>query len=243
MQEKLHKYMASCGVASRRKSEALILEGVVEVNSETITNLGYRIDPLQDVVKVKGKIIHLPKEKKYYMFFKPEGYLTTTHDPEGRPTIFDLLPELKGKVNPVGRLDKDTEGLLFLTNDGEFAFRLTHPKFEVKKNYRVIVQGELTPRAIHTLETGVKLEDGLTAPAKVGFIEKRHKKTLVEITIHEGKKRQVRRMFEAVGFPVVFLKRIEVDRIVLKNIDKGQYRELTSKELIRLKSRLQLPLE
>ena len=235
MQEKLHKYMASCGVASRRKSEALILEGVVEVNSETITNLGYRIDPLQDVVKVKGKIIHLPKEKKYYMFFKPEGYLTTTHDPEGRPTIFDLLPELKGKVNPVGRLDKDTEGLLFLTNDGEFAFRLTHPKFEVKKTYRVIVQGELTPRAIHTLETGVKLEDGLTAPAKVGFIEKRHKKTLVEITIHEGKKRQVRRMFEAVGFPVVFLKRIEVDRIVLKNIDKGQYRELTSKELIRLK--------
>lgn len=243
MQEKLHKYMASCGVASRRKSEALILEGAVEVNGETITNLGYRIDPLQDVVKVKGKIIHLPKEKKYYMFFKPEGYLTTTHDPEGRPTIFDLLPELKGKVNPVGRLDKDTEGLLFLTNDGEFAFRLTHPKFEVKKTYRVIVQGELTPRAIHTLETGVKLEDGLTAPAKVGFIEKRHKKTLVEITIHEGKKRQVRRMFEAVGFPVVFLKRIEVDRIVLKNIDKGQYRELTSKELIRLKSRLQLPLE
>jgi len=153
MQEKLHKYMASCGVASRRKSEALILEGVVEVNGETITNLGYRIDPLQDVVKVKGKIIHLPKEKKYYMFFKPEGYLTTTHDPEGRPTIFDLLPELKGKVNPVGRLDKDTEGLLFLTNDGEFAFRLTHPKFEVKKTYRVIVQGELTPRAIHTLET------------------------------------------------------------------------------------------
>lgn len=243
MQEKLHKYMASCGVASRRKSEALILEGVVEVNGEKITNLGHRIDSLKDTVKVKGKTIHLPKEKKYYMFFKPEGYLTTTHDPEGRPTIFDLLPELKGKVNPVGRLDRDTEGLLFLTNDGEFAFRLTHPKFEVKKTYRVIVQGELTPRAIHTLETGVKLEDGLTAPAKVGFVEKRHKKTLVEITIHEGKKRQVRRMFEAVGFPVVLLKRIEVDRIVLKNIDKGQYRALTSKELIRLKSRLQLPLE
>ena len=236
MQEKLHKYMASCGVASRRKSEALILEGVVEVNGEKITSLGHRIDPSKDIVKVKGKKIQLPEEKYYYMFFKPEGYLTTAYDPEGRPTIFDLLPELKGKVNPVGRLDRDTEGLLFLTNDGEFAFRLTHPKFEVKKTYRVIVQGELTPRAIRTLETGVKLEDGLTAPAKVSIVERRHRKTLVEITIHEGKKRQVRRM-------VVFLKRIEVDRIVLKNIDKGQYRPLTSKELIRLKSRLQLPLE
>ena len=243
MQEKLHKYMASCGVASRRKSEALILEGVVEVNGEKITSLGHRIDPSKDIVKVKGKKIQLPEEKYYYMFFKPEGYLTTAYDPEGRPTIFDLLPELKGKVNPVGRLDRDTEGLLFLTNDGEFAFRLTHPKFEVKKTYRVIVQGELTPRAIRTLETGVKLEDGLTAPAKVSIVERRHRKTLVEITIHEGKKRQVRRMFETVGFPVIFLKRIEVDCIVLKNIDKGQYRPLTSKELIRLKSRLQLPLE
>ena len=196
MQEKLHKYMASCGVASRRKSEALILEGVVEVNGEKITSLGHRIDPSKDIVKVKGKKIQLPEEKYYYMFFKPEGYLTTAYDPEGRPTIFDLLPELKGKVNPVGRLDRDTEGLLFLTNDGEFAFRLTHPKFEVKKTYRVIVQGELTPRAIRTLETGVKLEDGLTAPAKVSIVERRHRKTLVEITIHEGKKRQVRRMFE-----------------------------------------------
>ena len=117
MQEKLHKYMASCGVASRRKSEALILEGVVEVNGEKITSLGHRIDPSKDIVKVKGKKIQLPEEKYYYMFFKPEGYLTTAYDPEGRPTIFDLLPELKGKVNPDGRLYRDTESLLNLTND------------------------------------------------------------------------------------------------------------------------------
>lgn len=243
MNEKLHKYMAACGVASRRKSEELILSGVVSVNGKVIKTLGERIDTEKDIVKVRGKKISLPTKKVYYMFFKPEGYLTTVSDPEGRPTIFDLLPELKGKVNPVGRLDKDTEGLLFLTNDGEFAFRMTHPKFEVKKTYRAIVHGSITKKALAALENGVKLEDGVTKPAKVVLKEDREKTSLIELTIHEGKKRQVRRMLQAVGFPVIFLKRVEVDKIVLKNIDKGQYRPLTDKELVRLKSRLQLPLE
>lgn len=243
MSEKLHKFMANCGVASRRKSEALILEGVVKVNGEVVKNLALRIDPSVDKVTVKGKKISLPKEKVYYMFFKPEGYLTTVTDPEGRPTIFDLMPELKGKVNPVGRLDKDTEGLLFLTNDGEFAFRMTHPKFQVKKTYRAIVYGEITPKAMSTLSSGVRLEDGMTRPAEVFLKEARERTSVVEITIHEGKKRQVRRMFEAVGFPVIFLKRIQVDKVVLKHVDKGQYRKLTNKELTRLKSRLQLAVE
>lgn len=243
MSEKLHKFMANCGVASRRKSEALILEGVVKVNGEVVKNLALRIDPSVDKVTVKGKKISLPKEKVYYMFFKPEGYLTTVTDPEGRPTIFDLMPELKGKVNPVGRLDKDTEGLLFLTNDGEFAFRMTHPKFQVKKTYRAIVYGEITPKAMSALSSGVRLEDGMTRPAEVLLKEARERTSVVEITIHEGKKRQVRRMFEAVGFPVIFLKRIQVDKVVLKHVDKGQYRKLTNKELTRLKSRLQLAVE
>ena len=242
MTEKLHKYLARCGIASRRKSEQLILDGVVEVNGKIIKTLGERVDPLKDVVKVRGKKVQLPKEKLYYMFFKPEGYLTAASDPEGRPTIFDLLPELKGKVNPVGRLDMDTEGLLFLTNDGDFAFRMTHPKFEVKKTYRAIVQGEITKKALETLSKGVPLEDGLTKPAQVVLKENRKKTSVIELTIHEGKKRQVRRMLSFVGFPVLFLKRIEVDRVPLKHVDKGQYRPLTERELIRLKSRLQLPL-
>lgn len=243
MSEKLHKFMANCGVASRRKSEALILEGVVKVNGEVVTNLAERIDPKVDKVTVRGKRISLPKEKVYYMFFKPEGYLTTTTDPEGRPTIFDLIPELKGKVNPVGRLDKDTEGLLFLTNDGDFAFRMTHPKFQVKKTYRAIVFGEITPHALKELAEGVKLEDGLTKPAEVHLREERERMSVVEITIHEGRKRQVRRMFDAVGFPVIFLKRTQIDKIALKHVDKGHYRKLTDKEITRLKSRLQLAVE
>lgn len=243
MSEKLHKFMANCGVASRRKSEALILEGVVKVNGQVITNIAERIDPSVDKVTVKGKRITLPKEKVYYMFFKPEGYLTTVTDPEGRPTIFDLMPELKGKVNPVGRLDRDTEGLLFLTNDGEFAFRMTHPRFQVKKTYRAIVCGEITPKALKTLSLGVSLEDGVTKPAEVHLKEKRERTSVIELTIHEGKKRQVRRMLDAVGFPVIFLKRIQIDRIPLKHVDKGQYRKLTEKELTRLKSRLQLAVE
>lgn len=242
MKEKLHKFMANCGVASRRKSEELILAGKVKVNGQVINTLGERIDPEQDVVLVNGKRISLPKEQLYYMFFKPEGYLTTAMDPQGRPTIYDLIPELKGKVKPVGRLDMDTEGLLMLTNDGEFAFRLSHPKFEVKKTYKAIVEGQIDHKAIKALQEGVLLDDGKTAPAKVQVLEKRRRTSVVLLTIHEGKKRQVRRMLSAVGYPVLMLKRTAIDKVVLKNVDKGHYRPLTEKELIRLKSRLQLPL-
>lgn len=237
---RLQKYMADCGVASRRQSEAMIADGRVKVNGKTVRELGTKMDPENDRVSVDGQDIAVKDEYLFYMLNKPAGYLTTTSDPQHRPTIFDLCPELRGRVLPVGRLDMDTEGLLLLTNHGELAYRLTHPKYNIKKKYIARVEGVITPKALKTLEEGVVLEDGKTAPAKARFLKKQGKNSVVELIIHEGKKRQVRRMLKAVGFPCIGLTRVAVDQVTLSHVDLGQIRPLTEKELGRLFDRVQL---
>lgn len=237
---RLQKYMADCGIASRRQSEAMIAEGRVRVNGEIVKVQGVKINPETDCVSVDGKDIKVKDEYLFYMLNKPAGYLTTTSDPQNRPTIFDLCPELRGRVVPVGRLDMDTEGLLILTNHGDLAYRLTHPKYNIKKKYIAKVEGVITSKALKNLSEGVELEDGKTAPAEARFVKKIGKNSVVELVIHEGKKRQVRRMLDAVGFPCLKLTRVAVDQVTLSHVDTGQIRPLTALELGRLFDRVQL---
>ncbi|MEE0434976.1 MAG: pseudouridine synthase [Peptococcaceae bacterium] len=237
---RLQKYMADCGVASRRQSEKMITQGRVKVNGQIVKELGTQITPGEDCVSVDDKDIAVQDEYLFYMFNKPAGYLTTTQDPQGRPTIFDCFPELKGRVLPVGRLDMDTEGLLLLTNHGELAYRLTHPKYNIKKTYIATVKGVITFKALQALSEGVTLDDGKTAPAQARFLKKQGKNSVVELIIHEGKKRQVRRMLEAVGFPCLQLRRVAIDKLTLSHVDLGQIRPLTNEELGRLFDRVQL---
>lgn len=240
---RLQKYMADCGVASRRQSEAMITQGRVKVNGQVVNTLGTKIDPAISQVSVDNQIIGIQDKYLFYMFNKPKGYLTTTSDPQGRPTIYDCCPELRGHVLPVGRLDMDTEGLLLLTNHGDLAYRLTHPKYNIKKTYIARVQGVITSKALKLLSEGVDLEDGKTAPAQARFLKKQGKNSVVEIIIHEGKKRQVRRMLKAVGFPCIQLSRVAIDQITLSHVDVGQVRPLTEHELGRLMDRVQLSRE
>lgn len=240
---RLQKYMADCGVASRRQSEKMISEGSVTINDKVVMTQGIKIDPDKDVVKVNGKRIEMQEEYLFYMLNKPAGYLTTVSDPENRPTIFDCCPELRGRVNPVGRLDMDTEGLLLLTNHGELAFRLTHPKYTIRKTYIAQVKGVISESALRTLRKGVSLDDGTTAPAEAYFVKKQGKNSVVKLIIHEGKKRQVRRMLEAVGYPCLMLRRIAIDHVQLVHVDVGQVRTLTEHELGRLFDRVQLSRE
>ena len=237
---RLQKYMADCGIASRRQSEAMIAEGRVRVNGEIVRVQGVKINPETDCVSVDGKDIKVKDEYLFYMLNKPAGYLTTTTDPQNRPTIFDLCPELRGRVVPVGRLDMDTEGLLLLTNHGDLAYRLTHPKYNIKKKYVAQVEGVITSKALKNLSEGVELEDGMTAPAEARFVKKIGKNSVVELVIHEGKKRQVRRMLDAVGFPCLKLTRVAVDQETLSHVDIGQIRPLTAHELGHLFDRVQL---
>lgn len=239
---RLQKYMAHCGIASRRSSEKLIAEGRVTINGVKVREQGIKIDPLQDQVAVDGKPVHKALAKKYFMFHKPQGVLTTVADPHGRQTIYDILKDIDDTYVPVGRLDMDTEGLLFLTNDGDFTYRMTHPKFKVKKTYVATIRGVIGNKDLKNLEQGVLLDDGLTAPAEVRCLRRYSHKSVVEIVIHEGKKRQVRRMFEKVGHPVMHLKRTAIDKVKLSHVDLGEVRELTESERKKLLARLNLPV-
>lgn len=240
---RLQKYMADSGVASRRKSEAMIAGGRVRVNGEVVRTLGTKVVPGVDEVLVDGKPIATREKYLFYMLNKPVGTLTTTCDPGGRPTIFDCCPELSGKVLPVGRLDMDTEGLLILTNHGELAHRLTHPKYNIKKTYIATVAGVITPKALQQLSEGVALDTGRTAPAQARFLKKQGKNSTLELIIHEGKKRQVRNMLAAVGFPCLKLRRVAIDHVRLTHVDLGEVRPLTERELGRLFDRVQLSRE
>ncbi len=241
-EERLQKYLASAGVASRRASETMIQEGRVAVNGKVIRELGTKIVPGKDQVTVDGKPVQ-PEEKLVYLLMnKPAGYITTAKDTHNRPTVLDLVADVPYRVFPVGRLDYETEGLLLLTNDGEFAYRMTHPKFKMMKTYVAVVQGVLTPERLDMLQNGVQLEDGRTGPAKVRILRKENHKTVVEISIHEGKNRQVRRMFKAVKNPVLELKRISVGTLTLKGVNLGEYRYLNDDELKKVGQRLGLHL-
>ena len=233
---RIAKFLASAGVASRRKAEELILEGKVSVNGAVISELGMQIDPEHDEIKVGKKKISAPEEKVYLMFNKPVGCVSTCSDDKGRTTVLDYITGIKERIYPVGRLDFTTEGLLLLTNDGELANHLTHPSHEVNKRYLVIVEGSVTADEVKKLEKGLFIEGGKTAPAKVKILKCENGKTELTIIIHEGRNHQVKKMFEAVEKRVVFLKRISVGDINLGQLKKGEYRKLTDEEITYLKS-------
>ena len=199
--ERLQKIIAQAGVASRRKSEELILQGLVKVNGETVTTLGVKVDPDRDRIEVQGKPIRLQR-KRLFAFYKPRGVITSMSDPRGRRVVADYFRAIPERVFPVGRLDWDTEGLLLMTNDGELANLLMHPRYEVEKCYHATVQGHPDDAALERLRRGIRLEDGWTAPANVRRIRREKGLTVLEIIIHEGRNRLVRRMCKAVGHPV-----------------------------------------
>ncbi len=232
---RLQKVIAEAGLCSRRKAEALILEGRVRVNGEVVDRLGVRVDPQRDRIEVDGKPLAI-EPKAYIALHKPKGVITSVRDPRGRRTVVDLLPEMGLRLYPVGRLDYDTSGLLLLTNDGELAFRLTHPSFGVEKVYIAELKGCITDEAVRRLERGVPLEDGLTSPARVKVLRRSPGASRIEIAIHEGRNRQVRRMAEAVGFPVVELIRVRFGPVTLDGLKSGEHRRLSPGEVAALRA-------
>src|ERR1051326_742190 len=242
--ERLQKILSQAGVASRRLAEELIVQGRVQVNGRTITALGTKEDPNADEIKVDGRRIHAQRRKRYILLNKPRGYITSRSDPEQRPTVLELLRGVKEYVYPVGRLDYDSEGLLLLTNDGELATRLTHPRHEVDKVYHARVRGMPDDHAIERLEKGVTIDGRRTAPAKARIIDPPHRRSAeqatIELAIHEGRQRQVRKMFDAIGHPVMRLRRVRIGPIEDPDMPPGHWRELTGDEVARLRRACQL---
>lgn len=232
MEERLQKFLARAGVASRREAEKLIASGKVKVNGNIVTILGTTINPHIDQVKVNGKLIKRPENNIYLMLNKPKGYITTAKDERGRPTVLDLIGEgITERVYPVGRLDRDTEGLLLITNDGSLAHGLTHPKYKIFKTYRALVSGVPQKNDLLKLRKGIIIDQKMTSPAKVKFIKDFGKESLIEISIYEGRNQQVRRMFEQIGFPVLHLRREKITFLELGSLDLGKYRHLTNQEI------------
>jgi len=230
---RLQKFIASSGVASRRKAEELIEQGRVKVNGHP-ASLGDKVDPVRDKVMVCGKRVIAQKNKVYIMLHKPRGYVTTMSDERGRKTVNDLVKDLPERVFPVGRLDRDSEGLIFMTNDGDFANTLTHPSRHVNKTYRVTVREKVDEEQIVQMEMGIVLDDVKTQPCEVWVIERGENRTVLGFTIHEGRNRQIRRMCEAVGLTVIRLKRVEIAGVKLGMLPQGKWRELNEREMQRL---------
>lgn len=241
--ERLQKYLAHAGIASRRHAEELIEAGAVTVNGQVVRELGTRVDPSADEVRVRGRLVRPATDHLYVLLNKPADVVTTAHDPQGRRTVLDLLPVewRERRVYPVGRLDRDTEGLLLLTDDGDLALRLTHPRYALPKEYAALVAGRPTRSALERLERGVRLageerpDERLTAPARAWEMRSQGDATWVGIEIHEGRKRQVRRMFEAVGYPVLRLRRVRVGPLTLGSLPPGKSRLLRADEVERLR--------
>jgi 23S rRNA pseudouridine2605 synthase len=230
MQVRLQKAIAESGLASRRKAEALIAAGRVTVNGKVVTELGTKVDPERDHVKVDGKHLSAAQPFVYLVLNKPKNVMSTLDDPGGRTTVKDYLRGVSVRVFPVGRLDFDSEGLMLLTNNGELAQALLHPRYHVPKTYLIKVKGVLTDEEIRRLEQGVRLEDGMTSPAHVKKVRKAEQNSWLEITIREGRKHQVKRMLEAVGHPVIKLVRVRMGPLSLDNLEPGEYRFLTNGE-------------
>lgn len=235
---RIQKVLAEQGVCSRRAAEQLIREGRVKLNGRPVS-IGDKMDPAKDLLSVDDRKIYVPKktEKYYYMMYKPRGYITTTSDERGRKTVMDLIADAPVRVYPVGRLDKDSEGLLLFTNDGDFANLLTHPSHGVSKLYRVTVRPHATEEQIIALTDGVVLDDGSrTLPAVIRVMADEPERTVLEMTIREGKNRQIRRMCEAVGLDVIRLRRSALGAVKLGMLQPGQYRELTAQEVAALRA-------
>jgi len=236
--ERLQKVMARAGIGSRRSCEELIRQGRVQVNGQIVTAMGARVDPLRDEIVVDGRALADAAPSIYLLLHKPTGYLSTTDDPHGRPTVMDLL-SISQRIYPVGRLDMDSEGLLLLTNDGPLTQRLTHPRYQHEREYRVLVQGKPRRQALRTLRQGVELEDGKTSSARVHFIESESAPqgmTWLRIILREGRKRQVRRMCAAVGHPAQRLIRVRMGPLHLDDLKLGESRRLTRQEIKSLRT-------
>lgn len=232
MEERLQKYLAECGVASRRKCEELILQGKVKVNNQIVTELGVKVNLEKDIVKFEDKEIKPTSKMVYILLNKPIGYVTTADDQFGRDTVLDLV-KVKERIVPVGRLDMYTSGALILTNDGDFVYKVTHPKHEIEKTYTVTVKGIIKNEEVELLRKGVKIDDYITKPAKVKILKTDIEKNIsrLEIVIHEGKNRQVRKMCESVGRKVLELHRSKIGKIGVKDIELGKWRYLKDREI------------
>jgi len=239
--ERVQKLLARAGVASRRQSEKLIQQGRVTVNGQP-AQPGTRADPATQTIAVDGQPIRLDRPQHYLALHKPAGVITSRHDPRGRPTVMGLIPRHLDKlVYPVGRLDADSEGLLFLLDDGELAHALTHPSFHASKRYHVLAAGNVSPATLAKLRKGIELTDGLTAPAHVKVLDKLADATVLEMTLHEGRKRQIRRMLKAVGHPVRRLVRVAIAGVELGDLPPAKWRELTADEVARLRRAVGIP--
>ena len=229
---RLQKYLANCGIASRRKAEELIINGMISVNGKVVTELGTKVNPKVDKVLYNGKEVRLEDEHVYILLNKPIGYVTTAKEQFGRDSVMDLV-KVKERVVPVGRLDMYTSGALILTNDGDFVYQLTHPKHEVEKTYTVTIKGIVKNEEVEKLRKGVKIEDYITKEAKVKILktDKEKNQSRLEITIHEGKNRQIRKMCEAIGHKVLALHRSKIAGIGVKELGLGKWRYLSKEEV------------
>ena len=234
--ERLNKIIAGSGIASRRRADELISSGRVWVNGEIITKAGSKAIWGLDTIIVDGRRLPDPPKKFYLLLNKPFGYVCTLHDPQGRPVVHDLLADVKERVYPVGRLDFDSQGLLILTNDGELAFRLAHPRFQVPRTYKVLVEDAIEPQSVKKLREGIMLDDGRAGPARVRILERDQGRSLLRITISEGRKREVRRMLEAAGYRTIQLTRTHYGSLRLGALKVGRYRRLTKEEVQSLRS-------
>ena len=234
MKERLQKVIATAGVDSRRHAEKLITEGRVSVNNIVVTQLGVKADAEKDIIRIDGKTISVEKTKQYIVLNKPAGFVTTLHDPQNRPTVVDLLSDVSERVYPVGRLDYDSKGLLLLTNDGDFAQKMQHPRFQKPKIYRVKIQGRLSKEELKQLGKGIKLPDGVFKPENVKIEKINDLSCWLQLTLKEGKNRIIRRGFEAIGHRVAGLVREAIGDLKLGNLKEGMWRHLTRKEISQL---------
>lgn len=230
MEERLQKYLANCGVASRRKCEELIISGKVKVNGVIANEVGIKVDPLKDMIEYDGKEIKKKEDKVYIMLNKPEGYISSVKDEKGRDTILDIV-KVNERIYPIGRLDYDSSGLLLLTNDGEIYNKIIHPRVEIIKRYVAVVKGEITDKDKMKFEIGIDIGGYITAPAELKVISYDKGVSTIEIGIHEGKNRQIRKMCAAIHHDVLSLKRISIGEIKLGYLKRGEYRKLNKEEL------------
>jgi pseudouridine synthase len=229
--ERIQKILARAGIASRREAERMVIEGRVTVNGKVVDELGFKADSSKDHIKVDGKRLARFEPKIALLLNKPRGYVSTVKDPKGRPTVMDLLRNVKWRVYPVGRLDFDAEGLLLLTNDGDFTYLLSHPKFSIPRTYLVKVRGVPEEERLTRLKRGVMLEDGKAKAVSVQLLRRREKNSWIQVVVTEGRNRLVKRMFSAIGYPVLKLKRVGFGPIRLGDLRIGQFRYLTPEEI------------